>query len=65
MTGDEYPLLLNCSACHAFKQWDREQENVVRCYACGKRHSNDSLRLADPDSTYARDEAGTLLEVPP
>jgi uncharacterized Zn ribbon protein len=62
---DEYPLLLNCTACRAFREYEREQENVVRCYVCGKRHSDNSLQVADPDTTYARDEAGNLLEVPP
>lgn len=61
----EIPLRLNCSRCGAFRDYWREQENVVRCDECGKRHSDNSLMLADPDKTYERDEAGNLLEVPP
>lgn len=65
MAPDEYPVLLDCTRCHAFRRWEREQENVVRCRTCGKRHSVESLYMADPEKQYARDESGTLLEVPP
>lgn len=61
----EHPLLLDCSACRAFREWVRVQENVVDCATCGKRHSDDSLMVADPEVQYARDEQGDLLEVPP
>lgn len=63
--GDDAEILLNCTACHAFRPYDREKENVVKCAHCGKRHSDESLMLADPDTQYARDESGALLEEPP
>lgn len=61
----DLPLLLNCTRCHQFTRWTREGENVARCARCGKRHSRDSLMMADPGKTYNRDEAGNLLEQPP
>lgn len=65
MAMGELPLLLNCVECGAFQEWERVQENVVDCAECGKRHSDNSLHVADPDKSYERDEAGALLETPP
>lgn len=62
----DLPLLLNCTRCGEFTRWLKEGDGpVVRCSECGKRHSRDSLYLADPGKRYQRDEAGNLLEEPP
>ena len=60
-------LLLNCTDCGAFQEYENEQQtadggHIVRCAECGKRHSDDSVFMADPDRQYERDEAGNLLE---
>lgn len=60
-----HPTLLNCTRCECFREFERDSENVVRCDDCGKRHSTDSLFVADPEKEYERDEAGELQEVPP
>lgn len=40
-------MALDCSRCDALRAYDREPgSNVVRCAACGKRHSVDSLQVA-------------------
>lgn len=66
-THGEWPVLLNCTRCGAFREYERESETVMRCAECGKRHSKHSLHMVNPRKVgeYARDEAGTLLEDPP
>lgn len=60
----ELPLRLNCTACHAFREYDRDG-NVATCAECGKRHSTDSLYAVVPGISYERSESGALLEDPP
>lgn len=66
-THGTWPILLNCTRCGAFTEYQTEEGEVVRCEECGKRHSTDSLHLVNPQRVghYRRDEAGTLLECPP
>lgn len=58
---------LNCTRCHEFTDWEEESEDndVIRCGECGKRHSKENLHPVDPDKQYDRDEDGNLLETPP
>lgn len=56
---------LNCTRCNQFTAYNREQERVVRCGVCDKRHSNDSLHLVEPLSQFERDEDGVLESPPP
>lgn len=60
-------LRLNCTKCGEFQAYEVEQatsdgSQIVRCDECGKRHSDDSVYMVDPDRQYERDEAGNLLE---
>lgn len=62
-------LQLNCTRCGEFKQYepDRDRDgnlrsDVVKCTDCGKKHSDKSLYMVDPNRSYERDESGTLLE---
>lgn len=58
-------LRLNCTRCGAFTEYGRRDDDpgtVVRCDACGKRHSTDSVFMVDPDRRHERDEAGTLTD---
>lgn len=60
-------LRLNCNRCGAFEEYHREDddpETVVRCDGCGKRHSNDSVFMVDPNRRHERDEAGNLVDSP-
>jgi hypothetical protein len=56
---------LDCTRCEEFHAFEREQENVVRCENCGKRHSNDSLYDVPPLARFDRDkETGELVNPP-
>lgn len=59
--ASEIIIRLNCTRCGAFTDFDKESDHVVRCAACGKRHSTDSLHGIFEGATYERDEAGNLL----
>ncbi len=59
------PEKLDCTRCNEFQDYDREQDTVVRCGECGKRHSNNNLHIIDPSKQYERDDDGNLQEVPP
>jgi len=61
-----FPVLLDCTRCQRFTRWYAETGgSVVRCAECEKRHSRDSLHMADPGKVYERDDAGGLIEEPP
>lgn len=60
-------LRVNCERCGQFQEYEAEKEAadgslIVRCAACGKRHSDASLYTVDLHRTYRRDESGELLE---
>lgn len=46
-------IKLKCTACRAYRDFERAGENVVRCSDCGKRHATASLFAVgegdDPD----------------
>lgn len=47
---DELDIVLKCADCFedvGFTDWTKEQENVVRCDRCGKRHHTNSLHAAE------------------
>lgn len=46
---DELQIKLRCTACQAFREFERVSKNVVRCAGCGKRHSTDSLHAVSED----------------
>lgn len=56
---------LDCTNCHDFVTFWEEQEEVVRCNNCDKRHSWDSVYHVKPEKTYKRDRHGELIETPP
>ena len=48
---DELVIRLRCVSCRAYRPFDRDPDRptVVRCAACGRRHSTDSLHAVAPD----------------
>lgn len=60
-----YQLRLNCERCGRFTEYASktgDPDSVVRCDECGKKHSTDSVYMADLHRTYQRDESGALVE---
>lgn len=58
-------LRLNCHRCGDFMEYYRKRDDpntVIRCDGCGKKHSDDSLFMVNPNRQYDRAEDGTLLE---
>lgn len=47
--GDDLEIRLKCTACRAYREFERASDTVVRCADCGKRHSTDSLHAVAPD----------------
>lgn len=41
-------IVLRCTDCRAYTEFNRVDETVVRCRDCGKRHSTDSLHAIEP-----------------
>lgn len=59
-------LRLNCTRCGSFEEYEVEKRTsdggqVVRCEVCGKRHSDASVHIIDPDRSFERDESGQLM----
>lgn len=59
-----HELRLNCVECSDFTEYTHDTMTVVRCDACGKKHSDNSVWMVDTRKNYKRSESGTLLEDP-
>jgi|GEM_PF-4120620 len=42
-------IRLRCTNCRAYRAFERQGPNTVRCAECDKRHSTDSLHAVEPD----------------
>lgn len=52
---EDLVIVLRCTGCRDYTEFERAGDTVVRCRECRKRHSTDSLHAIEPGEEPAFD----------